>query len=511
MLILTEHWLKCHELVSVTLNNYDLISKYCRPTIPRGGSCIYVRAGIKVINKQDYCDLSQEQIFDVCAVQLVKENILIIGIYHSNQTDDYAYLHLFEKLLNKISNECSDSIIMGDININMLINNKLKKQLKDILSRHNFSQLIKSATRVDGDTATLLDHVYTNLPEERVTAVSGVASNLSDHDAQRLSISCANAASPPHFKERRSLSAADKLNFGNALESVDWTLMVERSKGDCHAFAESITTIIGNTFNTCFPIKKQLSTSKKIKWVDSEVRNMKSLLYDTLNLKKAFPGNIKLINIAENYAKKYNSLIKEKRTNYYSKMIGDHPNKSKCMWNVISTELGRKSSERADYTDLVRNTDGAPFRTKRELLDALNLEFTTAASKCGAPAADIGFAHAALSADSSACDVSLRLELFSPDEIVLIVNKYIAAKNSTDLYGISSNLLRTIAKSIAIVIAHLFNICIRAGIYPEPLKRVKISPLYKGKGKKSEIKSYRPISLVPALSKILKIVSTQRS
>lgn len=509
ILILTEHWLRCHELVSVTLNNFDLVSNYCRPTTPRGGSCIYVRTGIKVTNKQDYCDLSKEQVFDVCAVHLVVENILIIGIYHSNQTNDSAYLELFENLLTKISSEGYNAVIMGDININLLKNTKIKKELVDILSRHNFCQLIDFPTRVDGDTSTLLDHVYSNLPEERFVAVAGVATHLSDHYAQRLTIT-RNTSPPPKFITRRSLTAANKLSFSCALESIDWSAVVKRAGGDCHALAYTLVNIIVNKFDICFPMKKQPRIHRLNSWVDSEIRNFKNLLFDIFKLNKTFPGNTELLAVAESYSIKYNIMLKEKRTNHCSKIIHNHPNKAKCMWNIINTELGRGVRERVDYTDLVRDENGVPFSSKQRLVDALNLEFTTAATRCGAPSADVARACDTLSADLTACDLSLRLELFSPYEIVKIVNKHIAPKNSTDLYGISSSLLRIIANPLAHVIAHLFNACIREGVYPSALKRVKVSPLYKGKGKKADMKSYRPISLVPAISKIFEVGLNKR-
>ncbi|VVC99068.1 unnamed protein product [Leptidea sinapis] len=40
--------------------------------------------------------------------------------------------------------------------------------------RHNFSQLVDFPTRLEGNTGSLLDHVYSNLPEECVASVSGV-------------------------------------------------------------------------------------------------------------------------------------------------------------------------------------------------------------------------------------------------------------------------------------------------------------------------------------------------
>ena len=51
---------------------------------------------------------------------------------------------------------------------------------------------------------------------------------------------------------------------------------------------------------------------------------------------------------------------------------------------------------------------------------------------------------------------------------------------------------------------HLINLIITTGIYPKDWKRAKIIPLYKGKeARKAAPKSYRPIALLPIISKVM--------
>jgi hypothetical protein len=53
------------------------------------------------------------------------------------------------------------------------------------------------------------------------------------------------------------------------------------------------------------------------------------------------------------------------------------------------------------------------------------------------------------------------------------------------------------------------NVSIREGIFPSKLKKSVVRPIYK-KGKKEEAINYRPVTLVPALSKVLeKVISNQ--
>ena len=52
------------------------------------------------------------------------------------------------------------------------------------------------------------------------------------------------------------------------------------------------------------------------------------------------------------------------------------------------------------------------------------------------------------------------------------------------------------------IISNLINTCFLSGTFPKILKRAIILPLFK-KGSDSVVSNYRPISLLPPLSKIL--------
>lgn len=99
-------------------------------------------------------------------------------------------------------------------------------------------------------------------------------------------------------------------------------------------------------------------------------------------------------------------------------------------------------------------------------------------------------------------DRSLRFLPFSPDEVFRIVTTRIPPKTSKDVYGVSMKLIRTAICSLAPILAECFNRCIREGSYPNAMKISKVSPLYKGKGKREDIDCYRPVSIIPAVAKV---------
>ena len=65
------------------------------------------------------------------------------------------------------------------------------------------------------------------------------------------------------------------------------------------------------------------------------------------------------------------------------------------------------------------------------------------------------------------------------------------------------------ANIIKIPLAHAFNLSLQQGFVPWELKIGKITPIFKS-GKKGNLSNYRPISVLPVLSKVLeKIVNTR--
>ena len=66
---------------------------------------------------------------------------------------------------------------------------------------------------------------------------------------------------------------------------------------------------------------------------------------------------------------------------------------------------------------------------------------------------------------------------------------------------ISPKLLKPLSGTFSRTLTYFFNSCMAAGVFPDELKIGKIIPLYKS-GNKSVMSNYRPISILPTISKI---------
>ena len=74
-------------------------------------------------------------------------------------------------------------------------------------------------------------------------------------------------------------------------------------------------------------------------------------------------------------------------------------------------------------------------------------------------------------------------------------------KKSTDLMNIPVFIYKNLASLIAPTVSMLFNNSLSQGIFPECFKTAKIIPIFKS-GDSNSIVNYRPISMLPFLSKM---------
>ena len=99
----------------------------------------------------------------------------------------------------------------------------------------------------------------------------------------------------------------------------------------------------------------------------------------------------------------------------------------------------------------------------------------------------------------------LKLKLFKKNI------KKISTKNSSGPDGLSTKLFKVIEPELTKSLTLLINQVLNTGIFPAKLKIAKVKPILK-KGEKTIFNNYRPISLLPAISKVIeKIIFNQLS
>jgi hypothetical protein len=97
------------------------------------------------------------------------------------------------------------------------------------------------------------------------------------------------------------------------------------------------------------------------------------------------------------------------------------------------------------------------------------------------------------------------------EEYILKIIENLKSKNSATKDGVSTRLLKIIKYELYKPITLIINQSLKTGIFPDKLKIAKVIPLFK-KGDNSIFENYRPISILPAISKIFeKVIYNQIS
>ena len=99
---------------------------------------------------------------------------------------------------------------------------------------------------------------------------------------------------------------------------------------------------------------------------------------------------------------------------------------------------------------------------------------------------------------------TLKFECITKDYTIKVIDNF-ENKNSAGHDGISNTLLKTIKNDISQSLTIIINQMLTIGIFPDAFKLSKVIPLFK-KGDSSLLVNYRPISLLPTISKVFERV-----
>lgn len=200
------------------------------------------------------------------------------------------------------------------------------------------------------------------------------------------------------------------------------------------------------------------------------------------------------------YSNKLTRVKLQAKKVYYGVEIEKYKNNSKKMWQTIKSLLPNKRN----FSHTSRNIDilheDKLITESNEVNEILNDYF-----------ANVGQSLAKQIKSCSSNDHkkylksrvknSLFLDHPEPNEIFNTIHMLNANKASGH-DDISSYILIMCAEVISPYLAFFFQIAFESGIFPDSLKIAKIVPIYKS-GEKRLPNNYRPISLLPSLSKVL--------
>nr|CAI5870105.1 unnamed protein product [Callosobruchus analis] len=250
--------------------------------------------------------------------------------------------------------------------------------------------------------------------------------------------------------------------------------------------------VLENAYFKSFPLKTYQVRSDNchnISWFNDELKSMREKLTLLRELDKQY-NSIGIKQQYKNLKSIYRNKIRQSKINFNNNLIQTSFNPSKCTWQIVNRYRGAIANN--------NNNKNISMPTP----DDFNNYFSNIAIDITRNLPDVNVNP---SDNLKFLDVSQNI-VFDFDHVtyneVRDIIDSLKNKNSRDIYGFNIKLVKTIKNIILIPLTNLINLCLKEGIFPQVLKIALVKPIHK-KGDQSLPDNYRPISLLPVISKIV--------
>ena len=457
--------------------------------------------GIAILHKKDLkVEIFKKNVEETEEIMWIyvkgKKSFLLGLLYNTNYCElmkDKKGESIFEKHLKEVSLMGCNTYILGDFNIDLQEKCSKTNKLKNVFKNYGFSELIQAPTRIDpiSGRKSALDHIWTNATD---IVSSGIVTGVSDHDGTFVKFSMEREK--PKIKKitiRNFRNYKEDIfleDLGNNLEKSNVDQFINEKKTN-EATVELMETI-KTTLDKHAPFIQILPKDEKkyIPWYNEELREKikikKELLKDSRIFgKELFEKRLKKLTNTINYLKK---ILKQKYILEELEKAGEDPKK---IWKVLNFLIGK--NDRPDIVepealnqDKVNNYNKYFATVGYDIQKELNINYNFDPNK------NYEFEP-------------FKFENESTENIEKIIDK-IKIDVATGIDNIPSKIIKQAKTVIGPLLTKIINLSFETKTFPDILKNAIIKPIHK-KDDKNDISNYRPISILPVISKIFERVT----
>ena len=297
---------------------------------------------------------------------------------------------------------------------------------------------------------------------------------------------------PVHkFISYREAKSFNENAFITELEEQPWTVMniFDTASDALDYFISTFNSVL----NKHAPKKKRrVKKSKQPNWMNQNIMAARRTR-DSIDKSK---------NMAEYrlWRNRSTSLIKDAKKEFYSQSINNNHKNPKCLWQNLH-DVTHKSAKQ--QTSFIHDDNGDPILDPEATANKFNDFFTSLYKDLNSN----GAKHTAKCSklqEFVESKVPDGTEFDIPQVSASFIHKQLQnlkVNKATGIDEISAKYLKMSATVISQPLATILNLSITNGIYPDDLKKAKVTPIFK-KGEKQDINNYRPISVLPIITGI---------
>lgn len=487
LIVLTECWLQSNKHIN-NLNNYHHISTTSHRTQNEGVVVFY----------NTHLDISHEEpTIDDANCLLVKLNheTCIISIYRPpSQTNIERFINSLDTLLASLRHY-KNIILCGDINID-IVQNSPDKRSYDYLNLMASHSILPCHT-VPTHGKTSLDHMMLKTKHDANCFI--FESSVTDHECVAISLT---------LKSRLQLSTpcynrVDYEGLDRDMEALVWHEILKCD--DVNRAADLLTETLKHTINTN---TKQVKTSSRKRiskpWITLQIlrcmRNRDNL-YKKL---KKDPKNEVAKTTYKRYRNFCTSLLKKAKRNYESQELEKNKNNKKKLWETIKTISG--TNKQTDHSPKLLSSHNPQVS-----INKVNEYFSSVGRVLAEKHCNSQLPVQTTSTNLQSTPSILNSLVLLPTTVEEVYTIILRLRNSCAVgYDqISSYTLKRYAYLLSEPIAHICNLSISTGVFPEAFKIALIKPIHKV-GDRDIVGNYRPISILPSMSKVLERLINHR-
>lgn len=498
VLCVTEHWLSLEESAFYTRIGCELVlaSIYSRQEFIHGGSAIFVNTNTS-FKEVDVANFCIEKVIEIVAVELTDTRLIIISLYRSPDGDFPEFINKLSDCLQFISRSGKPIVMAGDFNIHLERQSREESVFTNLLRTYGLFITSRRPTR----NTACLDTIATSLNTWEYTTTV-IDPTIADHSAVIMEIK--PGESPKQEIEQQTAPWKDNYIFSkrivkdellpvfrNVLKRVDW--VKETSMPQTDTPLENFISTFNHKFNCIFPTKilnqkKPRDSMSKVPQHDKSwytpslcrLKNLVKFINDRVKSTVSPDERERLFLLYLKTNRLYRNNVKEAKKAFNVNVIERSSNKCKAAWSIINQH--RPKRPKVSCPASPDDFNSFFLDSVKEIVDGLPSANFSVLSDVRGPGLQ-------------------NWKEVTPEEVCKIVNN-LKNSNSPDIYGVSCNVLKFVINEIASPLSSAINCCLRDGVFPNSLKIGRTVPVYK-KGNAEEITNYRPISILPVLSKVI--------
>ena len=494
----SETWLQENNFNMYNMNGYQCEHEF-RKDRKGGGVSLYIKNHMQYNSRMDLNKFNNniESLFvEICKEQTgLAKNVIVGVVYRPPNTDLEMFINYMSEILTVVKSENKLMYLMGDYNVNLLNidNHLLTSEFLEMFYSYSFLPVINKPTRVTCNSATLIDNIYCNNFGNDNLFCGILYTDLTDHFPIFCLCSSNNIQPKETITKKRIYSERNINKFCDRLQNSDWSDII--LSNNCQDSFTKFYNQYKDLYNECFPVRNYKISKYRCRkpWLTNGLKQcikIKNKLYVT-SIK--FP-TIYNISKYKEYRNKLHSLLRRVERQHYNDILYQNKNNLCKQWRVINEVINKKKYSGISDKFIINNKR---ISDKTIIANTFNNFFVNLGP-----------------------NLAKNIPLIDTDPTKFITHEI---SQSLFLLPVSENELNNVIKSLnnsspgadditpRIVkrtwhlcsepLLYILNLSFIQGVFPNELKVAKVIPLYKSNNK-MEINNYRPVSILPAFSKI---------